>query len=49
MAGEGGRKSAYLNKNLNLLECLGNRDSGELDSLWVNIFISALIKMIANI
>lgn len=44
-----GAKSAYLNNNLDLLECSGNLHSEELDFLQMNLFISALIKMIASI
>lgn len=44
-----GAKSAYLNNNLDLLGCSGNLDSEELDFLQMNLFISALIKMIASI
>lgn len=33
MVGKGGGKVCILNKNLNLLECLGNWDSRHLDFL----------------
>lgn len=44
MAAGGGEKPAHLNKNLNLLECLGNWDSAELGFLWVNFLFQLLSK-----
>lgn len=39
-----GVKFVHLNTNLNLLRCLGNWDSRDLHFLWVNFYISVLIK-----